>query len=186
MESPEDLEKALGRLMPTALSDRGQRALERTVDSLAAGHPAAGVSAAPARPAWWPLAVGMPAAAAAAFAIALSLPRGGSEPESAAAADPPVPEPAPMPVQIPMDLDDVPMKVFDTSRRTAEFEWRDGALLLEFRDGTAGITVRTAAGGTLYHGSLDAPDVPEPWKSRGESLRRDLLRKIAEAPAVTE
>lgn len=185
MESPEDVEKALGRLMPSALSDRGQRALERTIDSLAAGGPVETLVSAPAKASWWPLAIGMPAAAAAAFAVAHSLPRGGETADPVATVAPPSDSVRSV-VQVPMDLDDVPMKVFDTSRRTAEFEWRDGLLRLEFREGVAGITVTTGSGDTLYQGPLDAPDVPEPWSSRGESLRRDLLRKIAESPPVVE
>jgi hypothetical protein len=36
MESPEDIEKALARLVPSAISERGQRSLDDLIDSLAA------------------------------------------------------------------------------------------------------------------------------------------------------
>lgn len=38
MESPEDIEKALAALVPSALSARGQRSLDELIDSLAAGE----------------------------------------------------------------------------------------------------------------------------------------------------
>ncbi len=175
MESHEQLEKALNRLMPSALSDRGQRAMESAIDSLAGGKP---VAAPVAKGSWWPLAIGMPAAAAAAFAVAISLPRGegdGGERPVADAGVPPAPVPAPHET---MDFADMPMKVFDIARRTAEFEWRDGALLLAYRSGVAHITVKSPDGGTIYEGPLDSPEAPELWKSRGESLKSDLLRKM--------
>ncbi len=182
MESHEQLEKALNRLMPSAISDRGQRALEGAIDSLAAGKP---VAVSGAKGSWWPLAIGMPAAAAAAFAVAFSLPRGGGEGGQRVVADvTPSMVPAPAPHET-MDLADVPMKVFDTVQQTAEFEWRDGSLFLVFQGNVPHIAVKATDGGTIYEGPLDSPGTPELWKSRGESLKNDLLRKMGGAvPAV--
>jgi hypothetical protein len=79
MESPEDIEKALARLMPSAISEKGQRSMEDLIDSLAAGETVA-VELPPAeksnRLSWF--AFGGIGAAAAAVVVALSLPRGGS------------------------------------------------------------------------------------------------------------
>jgi hypothetical protein len=78
MESPEDIEKALARLMPSAISEKGQRSMEDLIDSLAAGEPVA-VELPPvkksSRPSWF--AYGGIGAAAAAVVVALSLPQGG-------------------------------------------------------------------------------------------------------------
>ena len=79
MESPEDIEKALARLMPSAISEKGQRSMEDLIDSLAAGETVA-VELPPAekssRLSWF--AFGGIGAAAAAVVVALSLPQGGS------------------------------------------------------------------------------------------------------------
>ncbi|MEK7950349.1 hypothetical protein [Luteolibacter soli] len=77
MESPEDIEKALARLMPSAISERGQRSMNDLIDSLAAGETVA-VELPPAkkssRLAWF--GFGGIGATAAAVALALSLPQG--------------------------------------------------------------------------------------------------------------
>ena len=79
MESPEDIEKALARLMPSAISEKGQRSMEDLIDSLAAGEkvaeelpPVKKSSRVP----WF--AFGGIGAAAAAVIVAFSLPQGGS------------------------------------------------------------------------------------------------------------
>jgi hypothetical protein len=79
MESPEDIEKALARLMPSAISEKGQRSMEDLIDSLAAGETV--VEELPtvknaSRVPWF--AFGGIGAAAAAVVIAFSLPQGGS------------------------------------------------------------------------------------------------------------
>ncbi|MCW1883336.1 hypothetical protein OKA04_01255 [Luteolibacter flavescens] len=79
MESPEDIEKALARLMPSAISEKGQRSMDDLIDSLAAGE-VVEVEGLPAqklsRPYWsWFGGIG---AAAAAVIVAMSLPQGGS------------------------------------------------------------------------------------------------------------
>lgn len=78
MESPEEIEKALARLMPAALSEQGKRSLDEMIDGLAAGETAAGG----AQGSRWPWAGGI-AAAAAAVVFALNWP----------APTPPVPAP---------------------------------------------------------------------------------------------
>jgi hypothetical protein len=72
MESPEEIEKALSRLMPAALSEGGRRTLDELIDGLAAGD----VPVAPLpRPAGFPWGwVGGLGAAAAAVVLALSFP----------------------------------------------------------------------------------------------------------------
>lgn len=73
MESPEDIEKALSRLMPAAFSEEGKRSLDQLIDSLAAGEPV--VVAMPRKsPFPWLGGIG---AAAAAVLLALDLPAGG-------------------------------------------------------------------------------------------------------------
>ncbi|MCW1921457.1 hypothetical protein OKA05_02765 [Luteolibacter arcticus] len=77
MESPEDIEKALARLMPSAISEKGQRSMEDLIDSLAAGE-TVGVELPPVKkPNRLPWFGGI-GAAAAAVVVALSLPQGGS------------------------------------------------------------------------------------------------------------
>ena len=90
MESPEDLEKALARLMPSAISGKGQQSMEDLIDSLAAGETVA--TALPEKTASrWPWLGGI-GAAAAAVVVALSLPR----PDVPAVVETPaVPEPPP-------------------------------------------------------------------------------------------
>ncbi len=77
MESPEDIEKALGRLVPSALSEKGQRELEDLIDSLAAGEmPDAPAATRPGGRRFLAWAGGI-GAAAAAVAISMSLPQAG-------------------------------------------------------------------------------------------------------------
>jgi hypothetical protein len=98
MESPEDIEKALAALVPSAISERGQRSLEELIDSLAAGEaPVAELpESAPApvvvpqrRPWAW---LGAAGAAAAAVVMAFQMsgsgtrPQAGGSPVAAAAA----------------------------------------------------------------------------------------------------
>src|SRR5688572_20854162 len=92
MESPEDIEKALARLMPSAISEKGQRSMEDLIDSLAAGEPVAvelPTAKKPGRSSWF--AYGGIGAAAAAVVVALSLPQGGS-PSPTVVEKSPVPE----------------------------------------------------------------------------------------------
>ena len=77
MESPEDIEKALGRLVPSALSEKGHRELEDLIDSLAAGEmPDAPAATRPGGRRFLAWAGGI-GAAAAASAISVSLPQAG-------------------------------------------------------------------------------------------------------------
>lgn len=69
MESPEDIEKALSRLMPAAISEEGKRSLDELIDGLAATEKVVELP----RKSGWPWAGGIAAAAAAAV-IALNLP----------------------------------------------------------------------------------------------------------------
>lgn len=73
MESPEDIEKALSRLMPSAMSGKGQRSLEELVDHLAAGESAVMKPARRSNWAW----VGGIGAAAAAVVVAVGVPWSG-------------------------------------------------------------------------------------------------------------
>jgi hypothetical protein len=81
MESLEDIEKALSKLVPSAISDKGQQDLENLIDSLAAEETVVEmpqpVTAAPQRRAWsWAGGIG---AAAAAVVISMSLPLANPE-----------------------------------------------------------------------------------------------------------
>lgn len=79
MESPEDIEKALARLMPSAISEKGQRSMEDLIDSLAAGETVAmelPPVKKPSRLSWF--GFGGIGAAAAAVVVALSLSPGES------------------------------------------------------------------------------------------------------------
>jgi hypothetical protein len=78
MESPEDIEKALARLMPSAISEKGQRSMEDLIDSLAAGEAVVELSPVkkPSRLPWF--GFGGIGAAAAAVVVAFSLPQGES------------------------------------------------------------------------------------------------------------
>lgn len=72
MESPEEIEKALSRLMPASISEEGKRSLDQLIDGLAAGET---VVEMPRKSAWpWLGGIG---AAAAAVVIAMNLPAGG-------------------------------------------------------------------------------------------------------------
>lgn len=74
MESPEDIEKALSRLMPAAISEEGKRSLDELIDGLAATEKVVELP----RKSGWPWA-GAIAAAAAAVVIALNLPSTDSD-----------------------------------------------------------------------------------------------------------
>ncbi len=86
MESPEDIEKALAALVPSALSARGQRSLDELIDSLAAGEaplaelpepeaaPAPAPELAPARRRPWGAWTAATGAAAAAVVLAFQVP----------------------------------------------------------------------------------------------------------------
>lgn len=87
MESPEDIEKALARLVPSAISDRGQRSLEDLIDNLAAGETVVETLAARRQPWGWLGGVG---AAAAAVTLAVVIPAGEPEDASSLAAPAPV------------------------------------------------------------------------------------------------
>ena len=79
MESPEDIEKALARLMPSAISEKGQRSIEDLIDSLAAGETVAvelSPVKQPSRLPWF--GFGGIGAAAAAVVVAFSIPQGKS------------------------------------------------------------------------------------------------------------
>ncbi len=83
MESPEEIEKALSRLMPAAISEEGKRSLDELIDGLAAGET---VVQMPRKSAWpWLGGIG---AAAAAVVIALNLPTGSPVPADVAVAPP--------------------------------------------------------------------------------------------------
>lgn len=74
MESLEDIEKALLRLVPSALSEEGQRSLEDLIDTLAAEEPVVvEMPAAASRRPWGWIAGGI-GSAAAAVVISLSMP----------------------------------------------------------------------------------------------------------------
>lgn len=76
MESPEEIEKALSRLMPAAISEEGKRSLDEMIDGLASGETV--VEVPPSKSAWpWLSGIG---AAAAAVVIALNLPSGSPAP----------------------------------------------------------------------------------------------------------
>lgn len=71
MESPEELEKALSRLMPSALSEGGLRSLDELIDGLAAGEDR--VPSTPVKGFSWQWLAGG-AAAAAAVVLAVTFP----------------------------------------------------------------------------------------------------------------
>lgn len=74
MESPEEIEKALGRLVPSALSEQGLRSMEEMIEGLAAGTvitPELPEKSSAIR--WWAAGIG---AAAAAVVAAFSLSHG--------------------------------------------------------------------------------------------------------------
>lgn len=72
MESPEELEKALSRLMPAALSESGRRSLDELIDGLAEGRPVVAAAAPPTRSWFWSAGI-----AAAAAALVIAVPWGG-------------------------------------------------------------------------------------------------------------
>jgi hypothetical protein len=76
MESPEELEKALARLMPAAISTRGRESMEDLLDALAGGEADAVAQIPPPAPRRWIWWSGG-AAAAAAVVLALNLPQAG-------------------------------------------------------------------------------------------------------------
>ena len=84
MESPEEIEKALSRLMPAAISEEGKRSLDELIDGLAAGE---SVVEMPPRKSAWPWLGGI-GAAAAAVVIALNFSAGSPAPETLAVTPP--------------------------------------------------------------------------------------------------
>lgn len=81
MESPEDIEKALARLMPSAISERGQRSMDDLIDSLAAGETVAVELPSAKKSSHLPwFGFGGIGAAAAAVVVAFSLPQVGDLP----------------------------------------------------------------------------------------------------------
>lgn len=83
MESPEDIEKALHRLMPAAISEEGKRSLDELIDGLAAGET---IVEMPRKSGWtWLGGIG---AAAAAVVVALNLPAGSPAPANIAVTPP--------------------------------------------------------------------------------------------------
>jgi hypothetical protein len=84
MESPEDIEKALFRLMPAAFSKEGQRSLDELVDSLAAGETVVKMP----RKSVWPWVGGIGAAAA---AVVVALNFSATRPAASELAVAPVP-----------------------------------------------------------------------------------------------
>ena len=91
MESPEDIEKALARLVPSAISEPGQRSLEDLIDSLAVGEAAVEEMPLPSprrKPWGW---IGGAGAAAAAVALAFVMPSGDTK-DASPLASVPVPE----------------------------------------------------------------------------------------------
>jgi hypothetical protein len=85
MESPEDIEKALARLLPSAISDQGQRSLDDLIDSLAAGEAVVEMPPPRRKPWGW---IGGIGAAAAAVALALVIPAGNPEDSTTLASNP--------------------------------------------------------------------------------------------------
>jgi hypothetical protein len=75
MESPEDIEKALARLMPSAISEKGHRSMDDLIDSLAAGETVTLQLPSAKKSNHWSWIGGI-GAAAAAVVVALSLPQG--------------------------------------------------------------------------------------------------------------
>jgi hypothetical protein len=74
MESPDEMEKALSRLMPVALSEGGRRSLDELIDSLAAGEEQVPLPRVAGFPWGWAGGLG---AAAAAVVMALGFPATG-------------------------------------------------------------------------------------------------------------
>jgi hypothetical protein len=76
MESPEEIEKALSRLVPAAFSEQGKRSLDELIDGLAAGETTVIEMAPDKSKPLLPWAGGI-AAAAAAVVLAMNFPAGG-------------------------------------------------------------------------------------------------------------
>jgi hypothetical protein len=89
MESPEDLEKALSRLMPVAISEDGKRSLDELIDRLSAGEEVVEMPKKLARPWAW---VGAISAVAAAVVVTLNFQPGVSSPQNAVTTTPPTSE----------------------------------------------------------------------------------------------
>lgn len=93
MESPEDIEKALAALVPSAISEKGQRSLEDLIDNLAAGNsPLVEMDLPASRRLPWGWIGGLGIGAAAALAFAFQVPGGGTRGDSRAVVTAPSPE----------------------------------------------------------------------------------------------
>ncbi|WP_035602634.1 PDZ domain-containing protein [Haloferula sp. BvORR071] len=77
MESPEDIEKALAALVPSAISEKGQRSLDDLIDNLAAGNaPLLEMEMPASRRLPWGWIGGLGVGAAAVLAMAFQIPSG--------------------------------------------------------------------------------------------------------------
>jgi hypothetical protein len=196
MESPEDIEKALGRLMPSAISERGQRALEGTIDGLAAGGTSVPAESSP-RSGWWTAAVAIPTAAAAALTVALVMSKGGPA-RSEVAVKIPVDAPAQL---LTADISapkkqrisderpgDVPMK--DVNGVRGVFPLENGTVTLISKGSGDVFHITSPSGKEIFFGSLESANFPSEWKEQAEALRnakrRALQRASEDGPATDE
>jgi hypothetical protein len=180
MESPEDIEKALGRLMPAAISERGQRALEGTIDGLAAGGISAPAKSSP-RSGWWTAAVAIPTAAAAALTVALVMSKGVPS-KSGEVVQMPKDAPAELsasdvsgakkPMSVNGDLPgEVPAYNLDHRKN---FVRPNGTIRIAVEAGGNDFVITNPDGTELFHGSLDDPAFPAEWKGRAKGIQHAL------------
>jgi len=186
MESPEDIEKALGRLAPAAISERGQRALEGTIDGLSSAAPVALSVRAMPRSGWWTAAVAIPTAAAAALTVALLMKGSPVDQQQVAVTLPPAAHgtaelmtTAPVTNPLRQDTDselpgDVPVINLFADQHMAFINLRSGKLTLSMKGNGEVFRIEPRDGGPAYEGALEDPNFPSSWKSPAKRLQRSL------------
>jgi hypothetical protein len=84
------------------------------------------------------------------------------------------------------EYSEVPMKVFNPGRSTAEIEARDGKAILTISGAAKEVKIISSDGSVIYHGAVkDAKGVslvPNPWKIRVLALERTLASRGTAAP----
>lgn len=189
MESSEDIEKALGRLVPSAISERGQRALEGTIDGLSAAAAPHLVTPVP-RSGWWTAAVAIPTAAAAALAVALVMSKGTPANNREVALKLPSEKTAGLlisnPVSTPVSRfsddtqsGDMQSYVLIPSKKSAYINLATGKLELQVtREGASEFQINSPDGHELFRGNLEDPAFPPKFRSFAKKMQQALQSSI--------
>lgn len=159
-----DLESALARLMPPALSPSAQASMESMLDELAAGK-----SARATRPRRWIMGIGIAASVGAMLSVWSLV---GDPPEPVQLASQP-------PARLLVSESSIgPAVVTSQAKCSASYEGPDGSVRVS--NAAAGLTVKilTGTGKSLFEKEFPSgaisDEVPEAWRERVDLLHRSL------------